>query len=177
MEKQKDRLTGTVREMTEADQDTALAILNAAIIDGNATSRYECPTKEDWVAGLLPVCRCVYEEDGEVLGFCVLHPFSDRPCYYGVGELSIYVAEKARGKGVGKALLGKVVEESRKQGFWCLTSNIYATNTASCALHESLGFRRIGYRERLMKTIHGEWMSVVMYELRQRDEDGNPSCG
>ena len=50
-------LTGTVREMKEADQDAALAILNAAIMDGNATSRYECPTKEDWVAGLLPVCR------------------------------------------------------------------------------------------------------------------------
>lgn len=173
MEKKEAPLTGTVREMTEADQDAALAILNAAIIDGNATSRYECPAKEDWVAGLLPVCRFVYEEDGEVLGFIVLHPFSDRPCYYGVGEISIYVDERARGRGVGKALLGKGVDESVKQGFWCLTSNIYATNAASIALHESLGFRRIGIRERLMKTIHGEWMSVVMYELRQQDEDGN----
>ena len=173
MEKKEAPLAGTVREMTEADQDAALAILNAAIIDGNATSRYECPAKEDWVAGLLPVCRYVYEEDGEVLGFIVLHPFSDRPCYYGVGEISIYVDERARGRGVGKALLGKVVDESVKQGFWCLTSNIYATNAASIALHESLGFRRIGTRERLMKTIHGEWMSVVMYELRRQDEDGN----
>ena len=166
-------LTGTVREMKEADEDAALAILNAAIIDGNATSRYECPTKEDWVAGLLPVCRFVYEENGRVLGFIVLHPFSDRPCYYGVGEISIYVDASSRGKGVGKALLQKVIDESAEKGFWCLTSNIYATNAASRALHESLGFREIGYRERLMKTIHGEWMSVVMYELRRQEQDGD----
>lgn len=167
MEKQKRPLPGTVREMTDFDTESVLSILNEAILDGNSTSRYVCPTKEEWEESLLPACRYVYAEYREVLGFIVLHPYSNRPCYSGVAEISVYVAAKARGKGVGRLLLQKVIEESAKYGFWSLTSNIYETNIASCRLHEALGFRKVGYRERLMRTRNGEWMSVVIYELRQ----------
>ena len=167
MAKQKENLTGSLRNMTDDDTESVLSILNEAILDGNFTSRYVCPTAAEWESSLLPVCRYVYEEDSEVLGFVVLHPFSGRPCYSGVAELSIYIAAKARRRGIGKLLLQKVIDESAKAGLWSLTSNIYATNEASCRLHEALGFRRVGYRERLMKTIRGEWMSVVIYELRR----------
>ena len=166
MEKQ-----GILREMTDSDTESVLSILNEAILEGNSTSRYTCPTKEEWEESLIRTCRYVYEENGEVLGFVVLHPFSKRPCYSGVAEISIYIAAKARRKGIGKLLLQKVVEESPKHGFWSLTSNIYETNTASRRLHEILGFRKVGYRERLMKTRNGEWMSVVIYELRRQEAE------
>lgn len=163
-------MNGLLRDMTDSDTEKVLSILNEAIIEGNSTSRYVCPTKEEWEDSLIRECCYVYEENDEVLGFVVLHPFSKRPCYCGVAEISIYIASKARGRGVGKLLLQKEIDESKKHGFWSLTSNIYITNEASCRLHEALGFRKVGYRDRLMKTINGEWMSVVIYELRRHEE-------
>ncbi len=167
--KKNETLSGLLREMTDSDTESVLSILNAAILDGNSTSRYVCPSKEEWEGSLLSACRYVYEENGEVLGFVVLHPFSNRPCYSGVAEISIYTAPHARRRGIGKLLLQKVIDESPLYGFWSLTSNIYAANEASCRLHEALGFRRVGYRDRLMKTIKGEWMSVIIYELRRQE--------
>lgn len=168
--KKEEKLSGRVRNMADCDMEKVLSILNEAILEGNSTSRYVCPTKEEWENSLTPDCRYVYEEDGEVLGFAVLHPFSKRPCYSGVAEISVYIAAKARKRGIGKQLLQKMIEDSPKYGFWSLTSNIYETNEASCKLHEALGFRKVGYRERLMKTRSGEWMSVVIYELRHQEE-------
>lgn len=160
-------MNGTLREMTDSDTENILRILNEAILEGNSTSRYVCPTKEEWEESLIPTCKYVYEENDKVIGFVVLHPFSNRPCYNGVAEISIYIVPEAQGKGIGKLLLQKVIEESEKYGFWSLTSNIFETNVASRRLHEALGFRKVGYRERLMKTRNGEWMSVVIYELRR----------
>lgn len=162
-------MNGTLREMTDFDTGAVLGILSEAISEGSSTGRYVCPTKEEWEDSLMPIGRYVYEESGAVLGFTVLHPFSQRPCYSGVAEISIYITAKARGKGIGRLLLRKLIEESEKKGIRCLTSNIYATNTAGRRLHETLGFREVGFRERLMKTIKGEWMSVVIYELRLKD--------
>lgn len=167
---EKENLSGSLREMTDSDTENVLAILNEAILEGHSTSRYVCPTKKEWEDSLIRECRYVYEEAGEILGFIVLHPFSKRPCYSGVAEISVYIAAKARRRGIGTLLLQKVVDESPKYGFWSLTSNIFITNKASCKLHESLGFRKIGYRDRLVKTISGEWMSVVIYERRSREE-------
>ena len=155
-----------IREMADSDTEAVLAILNEAILEGTSTSRYTCPTKDEWETSLLRKCRYVYDENGKILGFVVLHQFSVRPCYSGVGEISIYVASEARGKGIGRLLMRKLIDESAKQGFWTLTSNIFATNVASCRLHEALGFRRVGCRKDFLKTIRGEWMSTVIYELK-----------
>ena len=157
--------------MTDTDTEKALMILNEAILEGNTTGRYVCPTKEEWENSVISECRYVYEENGEMLGFIVLHPFSERPCYRGVGEISIYIDAKARRKGIGKMLLQKVIDESPKYGFWTLTSNIFEVNEASCKLHEVLGFRKVGTRERFLKTRHGAWMSTVIYELRRPDNE------
>ena len=86
--------------MTDSDTEKVLSILKEAIIEGNSTSRYVCPTKKEWEDSLIRECCYVYEENDEVLGFVVLHPFSKRPCYCGVAEISIYIASKARGRGV-----------------------------------------------------------------------------
>ena len=155
--------------MTDSDTEKALVILNEAIIAGTSTGRYVCPTKKEWEDSVVHVCRYVCEEDGEMLGFIVLHPFSARECYCGVGEVSVYVASGARRQGVGRLLMQKVIDECAGYGFWSLTSNIFATNEASCRLHEALGFRRVGYRERVLRTKSGEWMSTVIYEYRIKD--------
>lgn len=171
MEERKVQAAGTLREMRDTDTEAVLRILNESILTGQSTARTVCPTKEEWEDSLLPTGRYVCEENGELLGFVVLHPYSGRSCYSGVAEISVYVAARAQRRGIGGLLLQTLLEDAPKHGFWSLTSNIFATNSASCQLHEALGFRRVGYRERVVKTKSGEWMSIVIYELRLPDAD------
>ncbi|MGC1515742.1 MAG: N-acetyltransferase family protein, partial [Maribacter sp.] len=88
-----------------------------------------------------------------------------RCVYGGVAEVSVYVSEKSRGKGVGSILLERLISESEKEGIWTLQSGIFPTNGASIKLHETIGFRRIGKRERVGK-LHGQWMDNILFERR-----------
>jgi phosphinothricin acetyltransferase len=85
--------------------------------------------------------------------------------YAGVAAVSVYVAESARGKGVGKALLRALAEESERAGIWTLEAGIFPENAASIALHKSCGFREVGYRERLGQ-MDGVWRDVIFFERR-----------
>jgi phosphinothricin acetyltransferase len=87
--------------------------------------------------------------------------------YAGVASLSIYIAEAARGQGVGKALLQALIEESERQSIWTLETGIFPENTASLALHKSCGFREVGYRERLGQ-MDGVWRDVIVLERRSQ---------
>ena len=92
-------------------------------------------------------------------------PVSGRCVYRGVVEHSVYVAEHARGRGVGERLLNALVASTQAAGIWTIQSGIFPENTASLALHERCGFRRVGIRERLGEH-EGRWRDVVMIERR-----------
>jgi len=77
----------------------------------------------------------------------------------------VYVAAAARGRGVGKALLEALVEESEVNGIWMLQAGIFPENAASLALHKSCGFRKVGVRRRLGK-LNDTWRDVVLLERR-----------
>ena len=66
------------------------------------------PTWEEWDSGHLVWPRLVAREAGEVLGWAALAPYSERACYRGVAENSIYIAREARGRGIGRALLERL---------------------------------------------------------------------
>lgn len=85
--------------------------------------------------------------------------------YAGVAEVSIYIAERARGSGVGSALLSRLIEESEREGIWTLQAGIFPENKASIRLHEKSGFRVVGTRERL-GCMNGSWRDVVLMERR-----------
>jgi phosphinothricin acetyltransferase len=85
--------------------------------------------------------------------------------YAGVAEVSVYVAESARGHGVGKALLARLIAESEAEGIWTLQAGIFPENVASIALHERAGFRLVGVRERLGQ-MNGRWRDVALMERR-----------
>jgi phosphinothricin acetyltransferase len=87
--------------------------------------------------------------------------------YAGVASLSIYVAEAARGQGVGKALMQALIEASERQGIWTLEAGIFPENATSIALHKSCGFREIGRRERIGQ-MDGVWRDVILLERRSR---------
>jgi L-amino acid N-acyltransferase YncA len=153
-------------------------IYREGIATGNATFETELPDWEKWDAGHRKDCRLValapFEEDSElivplenliVLGWAALSPVSARRVYAGVAEVSVYVAAAARGRGVGKALLQALEQESEANGIWTLQAGIFPENTASIALHQSCGFQKVGVRSRIGQ-LSGTWRDVLLLERR-----------
>ena len=155
----------TLDKMTAADWDAVREIYREGIATRNATIETEAPAWNEWNANHRPDCRLVARSGGKVLGWVVLSPVSQKPAYSGVAEESIYVAASARGTGVGKALLSALIEESEEAGIWSLEAWIFPENTASIALHKSVGFREIGVQER-KGSLDGVWRDVVLMERR-----------
>jgi L-amino acid N-acyltransferase YncA len=100
-----------------------------------------------------------------VVAWAALAPVSDRCVYAGVAENSIYVAEAARGRGVGRRLLTALLEGSERAGIWTVQTGIFPENTSSLALHRRCGFRVVGVRERIGQ-LHGRWRDVLLLERR-----------
>ena len=141
-------------------------IYQQGIATGNATFETQAPTWDAWNAGHLTHSRLVATDAaGQVLGWAALSPVSGRCVYGGVAEVSVYVADAARGQGVGRQLLAALVAESEKNGIWTLQAGIFPENTASIHLHETQGFRVLGRRERIGK-LAGVWRDTVLLERR-----------
>jgi len=156
----------TLQPFTAAHWPEAKAIYEAGLATGNATFQTEAPTWEAWDQGHLAHSRLVATDDaGRVLGWAALSPVSGRCVYGGVGEVSVYVAAEARGQGVGRRLLAALITEAEAQGMWTLQAGIFPENKPSLRLHEALGFRTVGYRERIGK-LHGVWRDTVLLERR-----------
>ena len=132
---------------------------------GDATFETEVPAFAAWDAAHHPELRLVALEAGEVVGFAVLAPVSARAVYAGVAESSVYVAAAAHGRGVGRALMEELIRRSERAGIWTIQTGIFPENAASLALHERVGFRIVGVRERLGRR-EGVWRDVVMLERR-----------
>jgi L-amino acid N-acyltransferase YncA len=154
-----------VRPLLPSDWPAVAAIFAEGIASGHGTFETTVPAWEDWDAGHLPEHRLVAEIDDDVVGWIAVVPYSRRTVYRGVGEESIYVAERARGRGVGRALLSKLIESAREGGLWTVQAGIFPENEASLALHRACGFREVGTRERIGE-MDGVWRDVVLFELR-----------
>ena len=154
-----------VRPLLPSDWPAVAAIFAEGIATGDATFETTVPAWEDWDARHLPDHRFVAELDGEVAGWIAVVPYSSRAAYRGVGEESVYVAERARGRGVGRALLAALIAGAEEGGLWTLQAGVFRENEASLALHRSAGFREVGVRERIGQ-LDGVWRDVVLLELR-----------
>src|SRR5690349_10576898 len=135
-----------IRTMHDGDWPAVRAIYEAGIATGNATFETEAPPWERWDTGHLPDQRVVAERAGAVVGWAAAGLVSDRRVYRGVAEHSVYVAPEARGTGVGRAVLGALIESAEAAGIWTIQTGIFPENTASLALHASCGFRVVGTR-------------------------------
>lgn len=160
-------MTILIQPLAPGDWESVRAIYCEGIATGNATFETEPPDWPLWDQKHLPEVRLVAKEEGAVVGWVALSPVSSRWVYRGVAEVSIYIAAAARGRGVGRALLGAAILASERLGIWTLQASIFPENVASLTLHERCGFRRVGVRERLGQ-MNGVWRDVVLMERRSR---------
>lgn len=98
-----------------------------------------------------------------VLGFASLSPYRPRPAYVTTVEDSVYVAREHRGRGVGRLLLGDLVELARDHGFHAVIARIVGGHEASISLHRACGFEQIGC-EREVGRKFGRWLDVVLMQ-------------
>lgn len=155
-----------IREMQPSDGEKVIEIFQEGIDGGNATFEQNVPTWEAWDNKFFKICRFVLEDENEnIVGWAALQPISNRDCYKGVAEVSIYLKNEFQGKGLGKMLLRKLILDSEEHEFWTLQSGIFPENEASINVHVNLGFRKVGTRERIGQ-MNGVWRDVILLERR-----------
>ena len=161
------RSTITVDAMVPSDWPDVSAIYLEGIATGNATFETLAPTWEQWDRSHLPSGRLVARSGRTVAGWVALSRVSQRACYAGVAEMSVYVATWARGQGVGDALMKAGIKASEAAGIWTLQGAIFPENKASLRLCVANGFREVGYREKIGKR-EGKWRDTVVVERRSK---------
>jgi phosphinothricin acetyltransferase len=156
-----------IRAMERGDWERVRAIYEQGIATGLATFESAAPEWDEWDEDHLAVCRLVgvAEDTADVIGWAALSPVSDRCVYGGVAEVSVYVDATSHGKGMGSALLRRLIEDSEAAGFWTLQAGVFPENEASVRVHENQGFRVIGVREKLGK-LGEKWQDVLLLERR-----------
>jgi len=155
----------TIEKMTQADWPVVKTIYEEGIQTGNATFEQSAPEWDIWDNSHLKTGRVVAKEDDNIIGWAALTAVSGRCVYAGVAEVSVYVSANARGKGVGKILLQKLVADSELNNLWTLQAGICPENIPSIKIHEACGFRVIGKRERIGK-MNGRWRDTLLLERR-----------
>jgi len=154
----------TVRPAAAGDVEAIAAIYNEGIEDRVATFATRLRTPAEIAESLAePLPWRVAVEEGAVLGFARVTPYSDRCVYDGVGEHGVYVARAARGRGVGALLLRALCAAAEEAGLYKLTSRIFTDNAASRAAHVAAGFDEVGIQRRHGR-LDGEWKDCVLVE-------------
>ena len=161
----------SVRPMIAADWPAVERIFAAGIAGGEATFETATPTWGAFDASKLPDPRLVaVDGHGQVVGWAAASPVSSRHAYRGVVEHSVYIEPARQGQGIGRLLLEAFVDACDAAGYWTVQSSIFPENVASIRLHERAGFRVVGRRERIARSLLGPhagvWRDTVLVERR-----------
>src|ERR1700704_740437 len=160
----------TLRPATPTDIPAITAIYRPAVLTGTASFELQPPGEEEMLRRFRAITEAGYPYfvavlDGQIAGYAYANAYRTRPAYCFTVENSVYVAPDVQGKGVGRALLGAVVDACTAQGFRLMVAIIGdSANFASIALHRRAGFTFCG-------TLHsvgykfGRWLDSVVMEL------------
>jgi L-amino acid N-acyltransferase YncA len=154
-----------VRSAQPGDAESICAIYNAALAERSSTFETEPRSATDFLSRIgdsrLPM---LVAETGEgAIGWGGLAPYSNRDCYRGAGEASVYVAHEARGRGIGTALAEALAVEGAAAGFHKMIGKLFTDNTASIRLTERCDFSAVGVHRRHGR-LDGRWRDVLVVE-------------
>jgi len=156
-----------LRLATIDDADAIRQIYNLEVTTSTATFDLVPRSLDDqqaWQAARSGAHAVVVATDGaDVLGFGSLSPWRDRPAYATTVEDSVYVHRDHHGQGVGKALLGELVDTATRHGFHACMARIVGGHEASIALHVACGFEVVGTEREVGRKL-GRWLDVVLME-------------
>jgi phosphinothricin acetyltransferase len=162
----------TVRRATSGDLEDITRIYNEAILHTVATFDMEPKTmeeQEDWYEAHgpgNPIMVAVVE--GGVVGWAALSRWSDRCAYSGTAEISLYIDEEYRGRGIGRRLMEAILEEGRRSGLHAVVARVAGGNEVSIHLHESLGFEPVGVMREAGRKFD-RWLDVYILQKRYRE--------
>jgi len=154
-----------IRNLHHLDAASILQIYQQGLDSGEASFETEAPDWATWQSKYHHFCRLVWEQDGKPVGWAALAPVSVRHCYRGVAEVSIYVADRYLGQGIGSKLMTALIDEAESNGIWSLYASIFPENQATRKLHLRHGFREVGIRERIAQR-EGRWRDTLILERR-----------
>jgi len=156
-----------ISHFNQGDWPAIAEIYREGIRTGIATFETQVPDWEIWNRSHITTCRFKAISKKKIVGWAALSPTSTREVYKGVAEVSIYITSTYQNLGIGKLLLSKLIDASESSGFWTLQAGIFSNNLTSIALHKSLGFREIGYREKIGK-LNNTWYDNTILERRSK---------
>lgn len=154
-----------IRPMTSEDWSSVKRIFQEGIDTGLASLETEVGSYDDYNQRYMQTCRYVAVKDGIIAGWAAMYPYSSRYVYRGVAKTSIYMGSEFRGQRIGEKLLQHLIISSEQAGFWSLQAYVFPENIASIRLHEKLGFRQVGYFERIGER-KGCWYDTTILERR-----------
>lgn len=156
-----------LRPATPADAEPIGEIYNREVVESTATFDLVPRTLAEqraWLAARSGAYAAVVAVIGDqVAGFGSLSPYRDRPAYSTSVEDSVYVHPDFQRRGVGRTLLGELVEVATAHGFHAVFARIVGGHDASIALHRAFGFEVVG-TEREVGRKFGRWLDVVVME-------------
>jgi L-amino acid N-acyltransferase YncA len=160
----------TLRPATAEDAAAIAAIYAVHVLGSSATFEIEPPPAAEMAQRIAAVQEVglpwwVAEHDGRLAGYAYAGSYRPRPAYRHTCEDSVYLAPWAMGRGLGRALLGRIIDEARAAGRSQMIAVIGGgnENPASIALHERLGFRQVGTFERVGFKF-GRWLDTVLMQ-------------
>ena len=159
----------TIRASEEGDITAITAIYAHHVLHGTGTFEIDPPSCQDLAQRRADVLArglpyLVAEDAGRIVGFAYCNWFKPRPAYRFSAEDSIYVAEAARGLGVGRLLLDALTTQAQAAGVRKLLAVIGdSANAGSIAVHRAAGFTDVG----VMRSVgwkFGAWRDIVLME-------------
>jgi L-amino acid N-acyltransferase YncA len=165
----------TMRDAVAGDADGICAIYNAALAERSSTFETEPRSARDFEPRIEdPRFPFLVADCGErVVGWAALAPYSARECYAGIGECSVYVTARARGRWIGTQLTDSLAVAARQIGFHKMIGRLFLDNLPSVRLVARCGFQRVGVHRRHGQ-LDGAWLDVLVVE-RLLGDAGEPS--
>jgi phosphinothricin acetyltransferase len=156
-----------IRPATQDDLPALAAIYDEQVRTGISTFDLEPPPLSYWqhrLASTEPGDHFLVADDGEIVGFAYSSAYRPRPGYRLTRETSVYLAEPARGCGLGRRLYDDLLARVRADGIHVVLALVALPNPGSVALHEACGFEHLGTMREVGRKFD-RWLDTAWFQL------------